>query len=128
MGSLTTLFANDKNDDIKALAEQWVKTVDANDEEALMALLHPQMIQFTKLQGKLIPFKGSDFAKMVGEKKLGGVPRKITIESANILRGETAEVVLYAVSEQYSFMYQISMAKDQGKWLIVSVLTDITAP
>ncbi len=125
MSWLLPLMAFDKTDDIKSVAEQWVKTVDANDGEGLKALLHDQMVQYTMLGEQLIPSTGTDFAKMVADKKLGGVPRKITIKSANVLRGNTAEVVLQAVSSEYDFMYQISLVKQEGKWLIVAVLTDI---
>ncbi len=132
LGTLTFGFAYDPNKgedatitDIKAVAEEFVKVVDKNDAEALKALLHPDMIQYTYLGDKLIPFKGVDFAQMVADKKLGGTPRKVNHKSAEIIRDNTAIVVLNAVSSEYDFMYQLSLAKVAESWVIVGILVDV---
>ena len=121
---LSPLLATEKNEEVKDVAETFIKTVDNSDADGLRKVLHPEMLQFTQLNGKLIPFKGSDFVKMVEDKKLGGVPRKITHKSAKVLRNGIAEVTLQATSSEYDFMYQISLAKTDGKWLIVGVVND----
>lgn len=110
---------------LKQTAKQFVTSVDKNDGEALQEVLHPKAMQYTQLGAQLIPSSGEDFTKMVVAKKLGGVPRKITFKSAEIVRGSTATVVLNAVSSEYDFMYQLSMVKAEERWLIVSILTDI---
>ncbi|MEM9325859.1 MAG: nuclear transport factor 2 family protein [Bacteroidota bacterium] len=114
--------------ELEAAAEQFIKVVDANDAESLTQLLHPQMLQYVQLGGDLIPFKAADFIQMVADKKIGGVPRKISHHSANIVRGKTANVIVNAVSEEYDFMYQLSMVKTADQWLIVGILVDITKP
>ncbi len=114
--------------EIKAVAEQFVQVVDNNDAETLQSLLHPDMIQYTAFGDRLIPFKGSDFTQMVADKKLGGVPRQVTHKSAEIIRGNTALVVLNAVSSEFDFMYQLSMAKVADKWVIVGILVDVSKP
>ena len=110
---------------LKATAEAFVKVVDENDAEALKGLLHPDMIQYAQLGEQLIPFKASDFIQMVADKKLGGIPRKVTHLSARVVRGSTALVVTNAVSSEYDFMYQLSMAKTADGWVIVGILSDI---
>lgn len=132
LGTLTFGFAFDPNKGeeasvakIKAVAEQFVEVVDKNDAEALRGLLHPDMIQYTYLGDKLIPFKGADFAQLVADKKLGGVPRKVTHKSAKIIRDNTALVVLNAVSSEYDFMYQLSLARVADQWTIVGILVDV---
>lgn len=111
--------------EIKAIAEQFVEVVDKNDAASLRGLLHPDMIQYTYLGDKLIPFKGTDFAQMVADKKLGGVPRKVIHKSAKIIRDNTALVVMNAVSSEYDFMYQLSLAKVANQWTIVGILVDV---
>lgn len=106
-------------------AKDFVVFVDENDATSLEKIVHTEMMQFAKIGDKLMPFKGSDFVKMVADKKLGGTPREITLKSVRLIRGETVDVVLQAVSHEYDFMYQISLAKESGKWLIVTVLSDI---
>lgn len=135
LGTFTFGFAYSPESDIdasiaeiRAVAEQFVEVVDKSDAETLRSLLHPDMIQYTNLGDRLIPFKGADFAQMVADKKLGGVSRKITHKSAKIIRGNTAFVVLNAVSNEYDFMYQLSLAKVADKWVIVGILVDVTKP
>lgn len=135
LGTLTFGFAlyPEKADDtsvseIKEIAEQFVKVVDKNDAAALKNLLHPDMVQYAYLGDQLVPFKGTDFTQMVADKKLGGTPRKIKHKSAEIVRGNTALVVLNAISSEYDFMYQLSMAKVAENWLIVGILVDVKKP
>ena len=118
--------AGDGNEnDIKAIAEEFIKVVDNNDADALAKILHPEMIQFVRLDGNIIPFKAADYIKMVGDKKLGGVPRKVTHKYAEVLRGESADVVITAKSSEYDFLYQLSMMKGEHGWVIVGILADI---
>ena len=122
---LSFAYAADPIDGMKNVAAQFVKLVDKNDADQLKKLLHPNMVQHVQMGGKLIPFNGSDFIQMVADKKLGGKPRKIEFHSANVLRGQTGQVILRAVSDEYDFMYQLAMAKDGDNWIITGVLVDI---
>ena len=107
------------------VAKSFVTLVDKNDAIGLEKILHPKMMQFAKIGDKLMPFTGTDFVKMVADKKLGGTPREIMMKKAQMIRGETMDIILQAVSHEYDFMYQISLAKESGKWVIVTVLSDI---
>ncbi len=117
--------ANNELKAVKNLAEKFVQLIDKNDADQLKTIMHPDMLQYTVLDGKLIPFKGTDFIQMVADKKLGGKPRKITHKLAEVIRGDVAYVVLNAVSSEYDFMYQLSIAKQNGNWIIVGILVDI---
>lgn len=123
---LANTIDNDPIAQIKEVATQFIELVDVNDAEKLKPLFHPTMIQYVQLGGQLIPMSGTDFIQMVADKKLGGHPRKMEIESAKLLRGQAAEVAVHAVSEEYDFMYYLSLAKDGDKWVIVSILTDVS--
>ena len=131
LGVTTSVLAfakkpNDSDkDDLRKVAEQFVKVVDENNGAELQKLLHPEMLQYVQLGDKLIPFKTPDYIQMVSDKKIGGKPRKVTHKSASILRGNTANVILNAVSDEYDFMYQLSMVKSSGEWIIVGILADI---
>ena len=110
----------------KETAEKFVKFIDKSEADKLRAIVHPDMLQYTNLGGKLIPFKGADFIQMVADKKLGGKPRKVSHKSADIIRGNAAYVTLNAVSEEYDFLYQLSMAKQaSGNWIIVGISAEI---
>ncbi|MEM7109514.1 MAG: nuclear transport factor 2 family protein [Bacteroidota bacterium] len=109
----------------KKIAEKFVQLVDNNEADKLKNLLHPEMLQYVTLDGKLIPFKAADFIQMVADKKIGGTPRKITHKNSDIIRGDAAYIVLQAVSHEYDFMYHLSMAKNDGKWIIVGIVADI---
>lgn len=113
------------NGELRKTAKEFIQVVDDNDAEALQKLLHPQLIQYTQLGEQLIPFKATDFIQMVADKKVGGTPRSVTFQSSSIVRGKTASVVLNAISHEYDFMYQLSMVKAEGQWLIVGILVDI---
>ncbi|MEM1134858.1 MAG: nuclear transport factor 2 family protein [Bacteroidota bacterium] len=111
--------------EVKKVAEAFIKVVDKHNASELKALLHPNMVQFVRMGEKLIPMTADAYIQMTVDKKIGGIPRKITHKSANIIRGETADVVLKAVSEEYDFMYQLSLAKNGNDWVIVGILVDI---
>ena len=111
--------------EIRKTAEKFIRVVDDNDNMALEKMLHPQLVQYVYLNGKLIPFKAQDFVQMVNKKEIGGTPRNITFKSSEIVRGYTASVIVQAVSREYDFMYQLSMAKSAGEWIIVGILVDI---
>lgn len=117
--------ADDPLADAAQTAEAFVKLVDDSNAEELAKILHPDMMQYAKLGEKIMPFKAADFVQMVADKKLGGTPREVSLENVQLIRGNTADVVLHAVSAEYDFMYQISLIKDTDQWLIVSVMSDI---
>ena len=117
--------ASDDLNGAKKVAEKFIQLVDKNQAEELKAIMHPDMLQYTNLDGKLIPFKGTDFIQMVADKKLGGEPRKISHKSADVIRGSSAYVIVNAVSAEYDFMYHLSMAKQEENWVIVGILVDI---
>lgn len=106
-------------------ATAFIQLVDDNEAEALTKILHPEMIQFAKIGGKLHPFKAADFIQMVADKKLGGKTREITIHTVQLVRDGTVNIVLQAVSEEYDFMYQIALAKASDQWQVVGVMSDI---
>lgn len=121
----TTTVGDNPVKEAKKVAETFIKVVDQNDAEQLKKIMHPEMVQFVRMDGNLIPFKTADYIQMVADKKLGGTPRKITHQSAKVIRGETVDVVLKAVSKEYDFMYQIALAKSGADWMVVGLLVDI---
>lgn len=111
--------------ELREVATQFIQLVDVNDSEKLSPLFHPTMMQYVQLGGNLIPMSSADFIQMVADKKVGGKARKMEIKAINLRRGQAAEVIIHAISDEYDFMYHLSLAKSQEKWVIVSILTDI---
>nr|WP_299337493.1 nuclear transport factor 2 family protein [Allomuricauda sp.] len=111
---------------IKKVAAQFVKGADVQNPEMLESILESNSIQYVLIGGKFNTFSADQYIKMVAEKQLGGKPRKITYRHAEFLGDNLAVVVLNAVSSEYDFLYQLSMAKSSsGKWEIVGVTTEI---
>ncbi len=122
----TVTTAQESKTKIKKIAAQFVKGADVNDGKLLEDVLEPNSLQYVLVGGKLNTFSAQDYIKMVNEKQLGGKPRKITYRHAEFLGSNLAVVVLNAVSEEYDFLYQLSMTKlANGKWEIVGVTAEI---
>ncbi|MEM1259641.1 MAG: nuclear transport factor 2 family protein [Bacteroidota bacterium] len=123
---LATATAQESKVKIKQVAAQFVKGADVNNGKLLEEVLEPKSMQYVLIGGKLNTFSAKDYIKMVNEKQLGGKPRKITYKHAEFLGENLAVVVLNAVSEEYDFLYQLSMTKlANGEWEIVGVTTEI---
>ena len=112
---IAAAYTADELGTVKKVAEQFVQLVDKNESERLKNLLHPDLLQYVTLEGELIPFKAADFIQMVADKKIGGTSREITHKDSGIIRGNTAYVVLRAVSHEYDFMYHLSLVKEDDK-------------
>ena len=117
--------AADPIDDIKKVADQFVKLVDINDVDNLKPLLHVDLVQFVFLGDKWIPFKTPDFIQMVSEKKIGGKPRTVEYQNVVMLSEKTGQARIRAVSDEYDFVYQLSLVKDGKNWIIVGITTEI---
>ncbi len=118
--------AQDAKKDIKKVAANFVKGADVQNPELLKAVMEENSLQYVLIGGKFNTFSAEQYITMVEEKKLGGKPRKITYKHVELLSENLAVVVLNAVSSEYDFLYQLSMAKSNtGKWEIVGVTTEI---
>ena len=118
--------AQDTKADIKKVAANFVKGADVQNAELLKTVMEENSLQYVLIGGKFNTFSAEQYITMVKEKQLGGKPRKITYKHAEFLSENLAVVVLNAVSYEYDFLYQLSMAKsDSGKWEIVGITTEI---
>ena len=121
-----TANAQDAKKAIKTIAAQFVKGADKQDAALLEDVLEPSSLQYVLIGGKFNTFTAEQYIKMVADKKLGGKPRRINYQHAEFLGDNLAVVVLQAISSEYDFLYQLSMARsNSGKWEIVGVTTEI---
>lgn len=119
--------AQESKTDIKKVAAQFVQGADLQKGELLEQVLEPKSLQYVLIGGKLNTFSAEQYIAMVNKKELGGKPRKITYQHAEFLGRNLAVVVLNAVSSEYDFLYQFSMARStSGKWEIVGITTEIS--
>lgn len=124
--TFASVNAQDAKTNIKKVAATFVKGADAQDPDLLTAVMEPNALQYVLIGGKFNTFSTAQYIAMVKEKKLGGKPRKITYKHAELLSDHLAVVVLNAVSIEYDFLYQLSMAKSAaGKWEIVGITAEI---
>ncbi len=118
--------AQDAKSKIKQVAGQFVKGADIQDGKMLEKILEPGSLQYVVLGDKLNTFSAKDYIQMINDKKLGGKPRKVKYHHAELLGNHMAVVVLSAVSEEYEFLYQLSMTSlGDGKWTIVGITAEI---
>ena len=123
-----TGLAQESTKTIKVVAEQFVKAADVQDGDMLSAVLEPSSLQYVHMGGKLSSFSAKDYIKLIREKQLGGVPRKITFHNAQHYGKKVAVVVLNAVSHEYDFLYQLTLSKNKDdEWIIISIMTEIEA-
>ncbi|WP_299535774.1 nuclear transport factor 2 family protein [Ulvibacterium sp.] len=112
---------------IKEVAAQFVQGADLQKGEMLEQVLEPKSLQYVLIGGKFNTFSAEQYIAMINKKELGGKPRKITYQHAEFLGRNLAIVVLNAVSSEYDFLYQLSMARSaSGKWEIVGITTEIS--
>lgn len=124
--AFTFASAQESKTKIKQIAAQFVKGADVQDGKLLEEVLAPKSLQHVLMGGKLNTFSAEDYIQMVNDKKLGGKPRTITYKHAEFLGDNLAVVVVNAVSEEYDFLYQLSMTKlANGAWEIVAVVAEI---
>ncbi len=120
------MFGQSAKDDIKKVAAQFIEGADLQKGDMLEQVLEPNSQQYVVMKGKFSTFSAKQYVEMVNAKKLGGKPRKITYRHAEVLGDNIAVVVLNAVSSEYNFLYQLSLAKaDDNKWQIVGITGDI---
>lgn len=118
--------AQESKTTIKEVAAQFVKGADLQKGALLEQVLEPKSLQYVLIGGKFNTFTAEQYIAMVNKKELGGKPRKITYRHAEFLGRNLAIVVLNAVSSEYDFLYQLSLARSEsGKWEIVGVTTEI---
>ena len=124
-GIACKLQAQDSKAAVKELAQNFVKAADIQDAALMKGLLYPESLQFVAMGEKLIKYPAEQYIAAVEAKKLGGEPRVITFKNVEIVGDKTAVASLDAVSSKYHFNYHLSMAKSEGKWVIIGILTEI---
>lgn len=126
MLSFGAINAQSSKKDIKQVAAKFVKGADLQNPKMLRDILESNSNQYVLIGGKFSTFSAEQYIKMVEEKKLGGKPRTMKYQHAEYLGENLAVVVLNAVSSEYDFLYQLSMARSSsGKWEIVGITTEV---
>ena len=120
----TSLQAQNAEKKLKEVAEKFVKAADIQDAGMLEEVLHPESQQFVSMGPRLIKSPADQYIAAIKAKKLGGEPRTITFKNVDFIGDNTALTVLNAKSSKFDFSYQLSMAKSEGKWMIVGILTE----
>jgi Putative lumazine-binding len=88
----------------------------------LDAVLHPDYrLVLNRVFGDVITkMDKTTYLKMIADKKIGGVPRKATINSV-VVAGNVASVDVTTVNEKAEFRSFLQFLKEpDGKWRLVS--------
>lgn len=122
--SLSIQSQNSK-ESIQKIAEKFVKAADLQDANMLERVLHPKSQQFVSIGSRLIMSSAEQYIESIKLKRIGGKPRTITFKELDFIGKNTAFVILEAKSTKLNFKYQLSVAKNEGKWCIISVMTEV---
>lgn len=118
--------AQNSKDDIRAIAETFIKGADQQQGTMLQEVLHPESKQFVHLGGKVSVITAEQYIQLIDAKKLGGTPRKIKFKQAYFVRNNLAVVELNALSNKFDFQYHLSLVKSaEGQWQIVGIMAEV---
>jgi len=109
--------------DVKSVAEKFVKSADNQDPEMLESVLFKDAKQFVMFGPQVMQSSASEYIAQIRDKKLGGKERAIEIQNV-LLEGENvAYVKLQAVGGGLTFSYQLTMFKLEDSWKIMTITT-----
>jgi Putative lumazine-binding len=107
---------------VAAAATQFLEGGDKSDAAVLDAVLHPDYrLVLNRVFGDVITkMDKTTYLKMIADKKIGGVPRKATINSV-VAAGNVGSVDVTTVNEKAEFRSFLQFLKEpDGKWRLVS--------
>ena len=106
---------------IKAAIQYFVQGADSQDTQKLAKVLHHESQQFYIGADGLVRLPRSTYFTLIDEKKIGGTPRKLNIDSINV-NGNLAVAKVEVWNEYARFENYFSLMKVDNSWQIVSVI------
>ncbi|MEM8484262.1 MAG: nuclear transport factor 2 family protein [Bacteroidota bacterium] len=125
---LAATFATPASDDaeVRAVVKQFATAADKQDAAGVRSVLHKEAQQFFKGENGLVRLETAVYLGMIEQKKIGGQPRKLTIDHVAV-DGDMASVKATMVNKAYRFDNFISLMKVEGQWQIMSIVLRMQA-
>ena len=106
---------------IKEAIQQFVQGADSQDNSVLAEVLHQESQQFYVGQDGLVRLPRSTYFNLIEQKKIGGTPRELTIESVDI-NGSLAVAKVKIWNDSVQFENYFSLMNVENQWQIISVI------
>jgi len=120
MTMISTAPSKDKTK-IKATIQQFVQGADSQDSNSLAAVLHPESQQYYVGQEGLVRLPRTTYFNLIDQKKIGGTPRELDIESID-LNGNLAVARVKIWNDNARFENYFSLMKVEDEWQIISII------
>ena len=112
--------------EVKKVAMDFVKGADDQNPEMLKSVLYPEAKQFVMFGPKILQSSAEEYINQIRDKKLGGNPREVTLDSFLMDGDNTAFVKLIAVGGGLRFVYHLTLFKLENSWKIMTITTKAT--
>ena len=127
MTMMTTAFfekSTDEKSEIKSLITKFASGADLQDAALLATVLHEESQQFFNGPDGLMRLSRENYLSMINQKKIGGSPRKLTIDSVEIT-GNLAIAQATMKNEKMLFENYFSLMKVEDSWQIISIIMQV---
>ena len=120
MATTLTVSTTDEAD-IRRAVKQFTSAADVQDAAEMRNVLHTEAQQFFMGADGLVRLETAAYLGMIEQKKIGGQPRTLHIESVDV-NGDLASVSASMSNESMHFDNYISLMKIEGEWKIMSIV------
>ena len=120
MTMISTAPTKDKTK-IKEAIQQFVQGADSQDSNTLATVLHPESQQYYVGQEGLVRLPRTTYFNLIDQKKIGGTPRELDIESID-LNGNLAVARVKIWNDNARFENYFSLMKVEDEWQIISII------
>ncbi len=121
--SIYQMNAQNPQDKIEQVVENFINATDEQDAEKLAATMHDKAMQYVIFGPNLLTFTKQEYIDQLKAKKVGGQPRTIEFTETLLSNDTVATTQLTATSSAIRFHYQITLLLHQNKWQIVAIST-----
>ena len=118
---LISIFVEKETDEIKKVIYAYIAGGDEQSVSQLQKVMHDnyRVIINDPKENQIKELDKSTYLDFIEQKKFGGIPRKVEIESISISNEVNATVKLKMSSSSAIFFSQFSMVKSDNKWWII---------
>ena len=109
---------------ITKIIETFVKGIDEQDGEKIAKTFYEgsSLNAFAPDGKKIITVSSEQFAKLHQDKKFGGQVREVKIKHLTVTDKLQASASVDAFNEKVFYNYRLTFIKQDGKWLIISMM------
>ena len=118
------LSSDSDEKEVRKVVENFVKGIDLQDGDQILKTFYEgsSLNAFAPDGKKIITLPAKQFAQMHQDKKFGGQNRELKISELSVTDGLQASASVDAFNEKVFYNYRLTLIKQDGKWLILSMM------